>query len=56
METVLQFSGGKDSLACLYLLKPRWHEIMVLWLSTPAVLPGSGDLHGRHTADGAELP
>ena len=28
---VLQFSGGKDSLACLTLLKPHWHKIIVLW-------------------------
>jgi 3'-phosphoadenosine 5'-phosphosulfate sulfotransferase (PAPS reductase)/FAD synthetase len=27
----LQFSGGKDSLACLYLLKPWWDKLVVLW-------------------------
>lgn len=27
----LQFSGGKDSLACLYLLKPWWDKLIVLW-------------------------
>lgn len=27
----LQFSGGKDSLACLYLLKPWWDRLIVLW-------------------------
>lgn len=39
MKTILEFSGGKDSLACLYLLEPRWHEILVLWLNTGAALP-----------------
>ncbi|WP_244125575.1 phosphoadenosine phosphosulfate reductase family protein [Burkholderia gladioli] len=27
----LTFSGGKDSLACLYLLRPWWDRITVLW-------------------------
>lgn len=27
----LQFGGGKDSLACLYLLKPWWGRLIVLW-------------------------
>lgn len=27
----LQFSGGKDSLACLYLLRPWWDRITVYW-------------------------
>lgn len=28
---VLKFSGGKDSLACLHLLRPWWDRITVLW-------------------------
>lgn len=39
METALLFSGGKDSLACLYLNKHRWDEILVIWLNTGAVYP-----------------
>lgn len=39
MCTVLQFSGGKDSLACLYLLEPRWSEITVAWVNTGAAFP-----------------
>lgn len=39
MTTVLQFSGGKDSLACLYLLKPRWDAITVAWTNTGAAFP-----------------
>lgn len=30
---VLQFSGGKDSLACLLLLKDHLHKIQVLWMN-----------------------
>lgn len=36
---VLQFSGGKDSLACLLLLRPWWDRLVVLWLNTGACLP-----------------
>jgi 3'-phosphoadenosine 5'-phosphosulfate sulfotransferase (PAPS reductase)/FAD synthetase len=39
VSTVLHFSGGKDSLACLYLLEPRWHEIIVAWVNTGAAFP-----------------
>ncbi|HJV52797.1 MAG TPA: phosphoadenosine phosphosulfate reductase family protein [Noviherbaspirillum sp.] len=35
----LQFSGGKDSLACLYLLKPYWDRLTVYWLNTGAAYP-----------------
>lgn len=31
MRTVLQFSGGKDSLACLYLLRQQWDSLIVVW-------------------------
>lgn len=37
--TVLQFSGGKDSLACLHLLRDRWDEITVAWVNTGAAFP-----------------
>lgn len=30
----LQFSGGKDSLACLYLLRDKWDWLPVYWLNT----------------------
>lgn len=36
---VLQFSGGKDSIACLLLLKDQLHRITVLWLNTGDPLP-----------------
>lgn len=38
-NSVLQFSGGKDSLACLWLLQPDWERLTVLWVNTGAALP-----------------
>lgn len=35
----LQFSGGRDSLACLYLLREYWHRLTVYWLNTGAAYP-----------------
>lgn len=39
MKTALQFSGGKDSLACLHLMKPLWDDLTVVWCNTGAALP-----------------
>ena len=39
MTEVLQLSGGKDSLACLYLLKPKWDDLIVAWVNTGAAFP-----------------
>lgn len=39
MKTVLQFSGGKDSLACLYLFRAQWDTLHVAWLNTGAAYP-----------------
>lgn len=33
-KPVLQFSGGKDSLACLELLRPHWDRLTVAWANT----------------------
>ena len=35
----LQFSGGRDSLACLYLMKPHWDRLTVYWCDTGAAYP-----------------
>jgi phosphoadenosine phosphosulfate reductase len=35
----LQISGGRDSLACLYLLKPYWDRLTVYWCDTGAAYP-----------------
>ena len=47
MNTALQFGGGKDSLACLYLLEPRWSEITVAWINTGAAFPETRALMER---------
>jgi phosphoadenosine phosphosulfate reductase len=43
MKTVLQFSGGKDSLACLYLFRNHWETLPVAWLNSGAVYPEMQD-------------
>jgi 3'-phosphoadenosine 5'-phosphosulfate sulfotransferase (PAPS reductase)/FAD synthetase len=35
----LHFSGGKDSLACLYLNRHRLHEIVVMWVDSGKNFP-----------------
>lgn len=35
----LQVSGGRDSLACLYLLRPYWDRLTVYWNNTGAAFP-----------------
>jgi len=39
IDTAILFSGGKDSLACLYLNKDRWNDIYVVWCNTGAAYP-----------------
>jgi len=39
MDTALLFSGGKDSLACLYLNRELWDRLPVIWVNTGAVYP-----------------
>lgn len=38
-KVALQFSGGKDSMACLYLLRPWLDQITVYWVNTGDALP-----------------
>lgn len=38
-KCVLWFSGGKDSLACLHLLRPHWDLLTVMWCNTGAAFP-----------------
>jgi phosphoadenosine phosphosulfate reductase len=40
-KIALQFSGGKDSLAALYLMRPYWDKLTVFWLNTGATPPQS---------------
>ena len=35
----LQFSGGRDSLACLYLMQPFWDKLTVYWCDTGNAYP-----------------
>jgi phosphoadenosine phosphosulfate reductase len=39
IDTAIQFSGGKDSLACLYLYREKWDQMYVVWLDTGAAYP-----------------
>lgn len=38
-KIALQVSGGRDSIACLYLLKPYWDRLTVYWLNTGDAFP-----------------
>lgn len=38
-KVAFQFSGGKDSLAALWLLKPYWSRMTVYWLNTGDPVP-----------------
>jgi 3'-phosphoadenosine 5'-phosphosulfate sulfotransferase (PAPS reductase)/FAD synthetase len=38
-KTALQFSGGKDSLALVYLLRPHWDQITLYHVDTGDLLP-----------------
>lgn len=39
ITTALQFSGGKDSLACLYLWRDKLDETVVVWCNSGAAYP-----------------
>lgn len=36
---ILQFSSGKDSVVCLYLLEKFWHKILVVWCNAGDEMP-----------------
>ena len=38
-SAMLQFSGGKDSLACLWLLEEFWPDLLVAWVNTGDAFP-----------------
>ena len=43
----LQFSGGKDSLACLFLMRPHWDRLTVYWLDSGDAYPETASLLAR---------
>ena len=47
MTTILQFSGGADSLATLFLKRPQWDDITVVWLDTGAAYEDTHKLMER---------
>lgn len=49
-RTFLQFSGGKDSIACLHVLRERWDDLTVVWLNTGAAYPETIDYMQRIAA------
>lgn len=40
----LQVSGGRDSLACLYLLRPYWSRLAVYWVNTGDAFPETQEI------------
>lgn len=42
-KVALQFSGGKDSLACLYLLRPYWERLTVYYVNSGNSFPETAD-------------
>lgn len=40
----LQVSGGRDSLACLYLMRDHWDRMTVYWVNTGATFPETLDV------------
>lgn len=45
------FSGGKDSLACLFLLKPYLDKINVIWVNTGDMFPENIEIIRKFTKD-----
>ena len=43
-RVALELSGGKDSVACLYLLRHQLHKITVYWLNTGDAYPETLDV------------
>ncbi len=46
-KVALQVSGGRDSLACLFLLRPFWDNLTVYWCNTGAAFPETVEIMGQ---------
>lgn len=46
-KIALQVSGGRDSIACLYLLRPYWDRLTVYWCNTGSAFPETVELMHR---------
>jgi 3'-phosphoadenosine 5'-phosphosulfate sulfotransferase (PAPS reductase)/FAD synthetase len=49
-KIALQVSGGRDSLACLYLMRPYWDRLTVYWLNTGDPFPETVDIMAKIAA------
>lgn len=49
-KIALQFSGGKDSLACLFMMRPYWDRLTVYWTNTGAAFPETLELMAKVAA------
>lgn len=47
MMEVLHFSGGRDSIATLWVLKKRWPHMTVMWCNTGAAYPDTMELMAK---------
>lgn len=50
-KIVLMFSGGRDSLACLFLMKKWLNKILVLWVNAGDEFPENESIIREHTKD-----
>lgn len=50
-KAAFMFSGGKDSLACLMLLKPYMDKITVIWVNTGDIFPETEKIIREFTKD-----
>lgn len=53
-RVVLFFSGGKDSLTCLLLLRPYWDRLTVCWINTGAANWGAAGVQNRASSSLSE--
>lgn len=54
-KIALQLSGGKDSLACLYLLKDHWPKIKAYNLNTGSQFPETAEIIDNLRAEGVDI-